>query len=58
MQYIAFDSPQYDKSARVEDADGHKTREARMAHARGALQRFVAACEPGSLVAVETIGHW
>jgi hypothetical protein len=27
-------------------------------HERGALQQFLARCEPGSPVAVETIGNW
>jgi hypothetical protein len=58
MEYIAFDSHQHDMLTRVEDADGRKTREARIAHERGALPRVLAACKPGSPVAVETIGNW
>ena len=58
MEYMAFDSHTHDTLARVEDGDGRKTREARIAHERGALQRFLAAGESGSPVAVETIGNW
>jgi transposase len=58
MEFIAFDSHTHYTLARVEDAEGRKTQEARIAHERGALQRFLAACEPGSPVAVETIGNW
>lgn len=58
MQYIAFDSHKRYTVARVEDADSCKASEARIAHERGALQQFLAGCEPGSPVAVETIGNW
>jgi hypothetical protein len=58
MQYIAFDSHKHYTLARVENADGHKVYEARIAHERGALKGFLAACEPGSPVAVETVGNW
>jgi len=55
---VAFDSYKPYTLARVEDADGCKVREARIAHERGALQEFLAACEPASPVAVETVGNW
>jgi Transposase len=55
---MAFASHTHDTLARVEDADGHKMFEARIAHERGALQECLAACEPDSPVAVETVGHW
>jgi hypothetical protein len=58
MAYMAFDSPTHDTLARVEDVDGRKVREARSAHERGALQALPGACEPGSPVAVETVGNW
>jgi transposase len=58
MQYIAFDSHKHYTQARVEDAAGSLVREARIAHERGALRKFLAHCEPGSPVAVETIGNW
>jgi transposase len=58
MQYIAFDSHKHYTLARVENADGHKVCEARIAHERGALKAFLAVCEPDSPVAVETVGNW
>jgi transposase len=58
MQYIAFDSHKHYTQARIEDADGRRSCEARIAHERGALQQFLAGCELGSPVAVETIGNW
>jgi len=33
-------------------------REGRIPHLRGALREFLAGCEPGSPVAVETVGNW
>jgi transposase len=44
--------------AAVERADGSLVREARIEHERGAIAEFLAACAPGSPVAVETIGNW
>jgi transposase len=38
--------------------DGRLVREQRIAHERGALREFLERCEPGSPVAVETIGNW
>lgn len=58
MQYIAFDAHKHYTLARVERPDGQLVRETRIPHARGALQRFLAGCELGSPVAVETIGSW
>ena len=58
MQYIAFDSHKRYTLASVERADGRRIREQRIAHERGAVRRFLAECEPGSAVAVETIGSW
>jgi transposase len=58
MQYIAFDSHKHYTQARIEDAGGGSVREARIAHERDALRQFLTACEPGSSVAVETIGNW
>jgi hypothetical protein len=54
MQYSAFDSQKNYTLARVENADGHRVYEARIAHKRGALKEFWAVCEPDSPVAVET----
>ena len=51
MEYIAFD-------ASVARADGRPVREQRLTHERGAFQQFLARCEPGSPVALETVGNW
>jgi transposase len=58
MQYIAFDSHTHYPLARVEDAEGHRPREAPIAHERGALKELLLSCDPGSPVAVETVGNW
>jgi transposase len=58
MEYIAFDSHEHYTLASVARPNGQLVREQRLPHERGALQRFLARCEPGSPVAVETIGNW
>jgi hypothetical protein len=58
MEYIAFDSHKHYTLASVARPNGHLVREQRLPHERGALQQFLARCEPGSPVAVETIGNW
>jgi transposase len=58
MQCIAFDSHKHYTWALVEDQTGRVLREQRIDHARGALQGFLEEFEPGSPVAVETIGNW
>jgi hypothetical protein len=58
MPYMAFDSHKHYTQARVEDTAGRLIREARTTHERGALREFLSHCEPGSPVAVETIGNW
>jgi len=58
MQYIAFDAHKHYTVASVARPDGQVVREERIEHERGALQAFLARCEPGSPVAVETIGNW
>ncbi len=58
MQYIAFDAHKHHTLAMVESPDGRVVREGRIPHERGALARFLRGCEPGSPVAVETIGNW
>jgi transposase len=58
MQYIAFDAHKHYTWARVERADGTVVRERRIPHERGALRQFLSGCEPGSPVAVETVGNW
>ncbi len=58
MQYIALDAHKRYTLASVEHASGGIVREVRVAHARGAIQQFLAQCEPGSPVAIETVGNW
>ena len=58
MQYIALDSHKSYTLASVERSAGGVVQEARVAHIRGAIQQFSAQCEPGSSVAVETVGNW
>jgi hypothetical protein len=58
MEYIAFDAHKRYTRASVARPDGRLVREQRIPHERGALQQFLARCEHGSPVAVETIGNW
>jgi len=58
MQYAAFDAHKHYTWARVERPDGTLVREKKIPHEPGALRRFLAGCEPGSPVAVETVGNW
>jgi transposase len=58
MEYIALDAHKRYSLASVERESGGIVREARLAHSRGAIQQFLAQCEPGSPVAVETVGNW
>ena len=58
MEYIAFDAHKHYTLASVVRPDGRLVREQRLPHERGALQQFLARCESGSPVAVETIGNW
>jgi hypothetical protein len=58
MEYIAFDAHKHYTLASVARPDGRLVREQRLAHERGAFQQFLARCEPGSSVALETVGNW
>lgn len=58
MQYIAFDAHKRYTLASVERDDGRRVCEERIPHERGMLRQFLARCERGSPVAVETIGTW
>ena len=58
MQYIAFDSHKRYNLASVEDHVSGGIFDRRIEHERGALAEFLGSCEPGSPVAVETIGNW
>ena len=58
MQYIAFDAHKHYTWALVQDEKGKVMAEQRIDHIRGALSGFLEKFEPGSPVAVETIGNW
>jgi transposase len=58
MQYIAFDSHKRYTLASVEELNNGKIFETRIEHKRGSIKEFLNRCEPGSPVAVETIGNW
>jgi hypothetical protein len=54
----AFDVHKHYTWARVERPDGTLVREQKIPHERGAVWQFLMGCEPGSPVAVETVGNW
>lgn len=57
-EYIAFDSH---KRYTWVDREDHSTRKSsgyRLEHSRGAVQRYLSGCEPGTPVAVEATGNW
>jgi transposase len=58
MQYIAFDAHKHYTLARVESPDGRVVREKKIPHEPGVFHRFLASCERGSPVALETVGNW
>lgn len=58
MQYIALDAHKRYTLASVEHGAGGIVREARVPHTRGAIQEFLAQYDPGSPVALETVGNW
>lgn len=58
MQYTAFDVHKHYTWARVEQADGRVVREKRILHEPGAFRRFLTGVEPGSSIAMETVGNW
>jgi len=58
MSIIAFDSHKRYTWARVEDEKGKIIEECRIEHRRGNIVDFLRRQEPGSTVAVETIGNW
>jgi transposase len=55
---IAFDSHKRYTMASVQSTDGQIVKEARIAHTRGNIARFLSQWDKGSPVAVETIGTW
>jgi len=58
MNYIAFDAHKHYTQACVQDASGNILSECRIEHERGALAEFLGRWEPGSPVALETLGNW
>jgi transposase len=58
MSIIAFDSHKRYTFARVEDENGSDVQESRIEHRRGNIAGFLSAHQPGSPVAIETIGNW
>jgi transposase len=58
MSIIAFDSHKRYTFARVENENGEHAEEFRIEHRRGNIAGFLSSQQPGSQVAVETIGNW
>ena len=58
MEYIALDVHKKYTWARVENAQGDRLYESRLAHAHGTIKNFVNRWTAGSVVAVETVGNW
>jgi transposase len=58
MENIALDVHKHYTWARVENSQGERLYESRLAHAHGTIKNFVHRWSPGSPVAVETVGNW
>ena len=58
MSIIAFDSHKRYTFARVENDNGEHPQEFRIEHRRGNIAGFLSRQQPGSRVAIETIGNW
>jgi len=58
MSIIAFDSHKRYTFARVENDNGEHPEEFRIEHRRGNIAGFLSSQQPGSAVAIETIGNW
>ncbi|MHC4737154.1 MAG: IS110 family RNA-guided transposase [Planctomycetota bacterium] len=58
MSIIAFDSHKHYTFARVENDNGEHPEEFRIEHRRGNIAGFLSRQQPGSPVAIETIGNW
>lgn len=58
MSIIAFDSHKRYTLARVENDNGEHPQEFRIEHRRGNIAGFLSRQQPGSPVAIETIGNW
>jgi transposase len=58
MEYIALDVHKKYTWARVENGEGARLYESRLAHSHGTIKNFVHRFSEGSPVAVETVGNW
>jgi transposase len=58
MSIIEFDSHKHYTFARVENENGENPQEFRIEHRRGSIVGFLSSQQPGSPVAIETIGNW
>ena len=58
MEYIALDVHKKYTWVRVENANGERLYESRLAHRHGTIKNFVHRWTEGSPVAVETVGNW
>jgi transposase len=58
MNIIAFDSHKRYTFARVESENGEHREECKIQHRRGNIAAFLSRQQPGSPVAIETIGNW
>jgi transposase len=58
MEYIALDVHKKYTWARVENAQGERLYESRLAHRHGTIKNFVQRWTEGCVVAVETVGNW
>lgn len=57
-EYIAFDSHKHYTWVERQDAATGGVCQRRVAHAPGAIRRYLAQCQPGTAVAVEATGNW
>ena len=58
MEYIALDVHKNYTWARVENTQGERLYESRLAHSHGTIKNFIHRWSAGSPVAVETVGNW
>jgi len=58
MHYIAFDSHKRYTWALVESREGRKLKETKLPHEPGVIRSFLRNFDPGSPVAIETVGNW
>lgn len=58
MAMVALDAHKRCSLGSIEDAEGGILAERRIPHRRGEIRDFLTGLEPGTPVAVETIGSW